>query len=134
MAPSLTGLDLLNAILVTDVVIPDEIKELYIELAVAELGCPTNWAPNYEIAYASLAAHNLIMDYVRGADGAPGPITGERAGEVSRQYGWNANGARDDGLNETGPGRKYLRLLAGRADTKFSSTSRLFQANRKKGC
>jgi hypothetical protein len=132
--PSLTGLDLLNVIFVTDAVISDATKELYIELAAEELGDPCPWGASYAQAVVYLAAHNLILDQVRGADGAPGPITGERAGEVSRQYGWNSNGAREDGLNETSPGRRFLALRAKLPSTKFSSTSRMYQANRKQGC
>lgn len=134
--PSLTGSDLVRVLLKTDVVIADETVDLYVELATITAGDPCAWnsTSEYQVAVASLAAHNLIMEQVRDADGAQGPITGERAGEVSRQYGFNSNGVREDGLNLTSPGRRYLDLLKGRANTKFSSTSPYFQANRKKGC
>ena len=134
--PSLTGSDLVYALLGdAGTSIPLTTVDLYVEMAVEELGSPCNWPSTgvYAQAYANLASHYLIVDQIRGADGALGPITGERAGEVSRQYGFNPNGVREDGLNTTGPGRRFLALLARNPLVKFSSTSRVYQKNRGKG-
>jgi len=75
----------------------------------------------YSQALAFLAAHIATLSTM-GASGAAGPVTGERAGEVSRNYAQPAflPGNHDYAL--TAYGRRYLEIRNTRVGTKPLTT------------
>jgi hypothetical protein len=84
---------------------PDSELEDYIELAAEEVSAGV-FGDMYQSAVANLAAHFLTN---AASDGhASGPLTSERAGEVSRSYGFSAN--RDGQLDTTTYGAEFKRI------------------------
>lgn len=57
-------------------------------IAEAEMDIGADWGTRRNKAVALLVLHRLSMSE-RGAAGAPGPITSETEGQVSRTYGWS---------------------------------------------
>ena len=125
--PSLTGTDLVKALYPDLVGLGDPAIDLEVEIAAETLGNPCVWGRHYALAVALFAAHNLEMSQVRGAGGATGPITSKRVGRVSVSYGFSQNSSREDGLDLTPPGRRFLDIMLRLPTGAISSTSRLYQ-------
>lgn len=102
----------------------DDELEALLEVA-TEFVSETVFLHRYETALAYFAGHLLVLgepDF-SGAAGAAGPITGERAGEVARQYGFSQTGrAADDSLFRTKYGLMYKNVQKATARTKMLST------------
>lgn len=111
----------------------DDKLSMYIELA-GQTVSATVFEPVYKQAVVYLAAHLLSMDdranSSGGGGGAAGPVIGERAGEVSLNYGFSASGAGSgvgpDGLDSTVYGRRFLALRRAMSGNKPFSTGQSF--------
>jgi len=89
---------------------------------------PIVFQGDLELAVAYLAAHMLALS-TRAAGGAAGvgPVTGERAGEVSRNYGMSNFGDKNTMLyGSTIYGIEFLNIVRSRAGTKMFNTSDAF--------
>jgi hypothetical protein len=62
--------------------------ETLLQLAEAQTANTTAWGGQRNTAVALLVLHWLAMQE-RGVGGAPGPVTSESEGSVSRSYGWS---------------------------------------------
>lgn len=124
-----SALELLKIIASEYATIGDEILELYLELAGQTVSVVV-FEPVYKQAVVYLAAHLLSMDdratSAGGGGGATGPVIGERAGEVSLNYGFTggsaASGTTPDGLGATVYGRRFLALRRAMTKNKPLST------------
>ncbi len=112
----------------------DTIIELYIDLA-SETVDPTVFRKVYKQAVVYLAAHLKAMDDRAAASGsvgggAVGPITGERAGEVSINYGFAGSSGNfageNEGLRSTHWGRRFVALRRSRQGVKPLSTQQYY--------
>lgn len=111
-------LETLQAILGADAAnYTDAQLNLFISMATARTdvacfaGDPMTGSPSmYQQFLAFTAAHLLAVTAARGLGGASGPVISERAGEVSRQYGYSANRLDRDGLMSTPYGQQVMSL------------------------
>lgn len=104
----------------------DPLADTMIEIAASRLN-PAVFGRQYALATAYLAAHMLALsrrDEEAGGVGGAGPITGERAGEVSRNYGQVNFGGKDLAYwGSTPHGVEFLNILRTRSATKMFTTS-----------
>jgi len=89
---------------------------------------PAVFGSQLELAVAYLAAHMLALsrraEQSGGGGGGVGPVTGERAGEVSRNYGSVNFGGQDLAYYASTPyGLEYLNIRRGRAGTRMFATT-----------
>lgn len=80
---------------------------------------PTTWGDMFAFGVARLAAHYFTL--ADRSAGAAGPVTSERAGEISINYGFLSNW---DGnpLASTKHGQEYKRLMLKLAGTRMFTT------------
>ena len=81
-------------------------REVFINLAIAQVGTFSCNASVYDLAVANLAAHMLSISTRRGGSGQ---ITSETEGSLSRSFGAVANAS---GFGATSYGAEYLRLVS----------------------
>lgn len=136
---SITALDALKQIAasITTGKTDDEL-DLYIELATYQVSYGV-FGDLYKPAIVYLAAHFIALDDRAnsagpgaGAGGAAGPLTGERAGQVQRNYGFQMAGSANGGTamqaygyDSTIWGQRFLMMRASRAGTKPLGTADL---------
>lgn len=108
--------------------------DAFLGFAVDQLN-PVVFGRQYELAVAYLAAHMLTIAR-RSEEGGPagggsGPVTSERAGEVSRQYGqMSVTGKGDLAYYNTTPfGMEFLRIRRLRVGTRMFAASDDFFSN-----
>lgn len=92
---------------------------------------PKVFGKQYELATSYLAAHMLALSRRAQSSGngggGVGPVTGERAGEVSRNYGSVNFGGQDIAYYGSTPyGLEFLNIRRARPGTKPFSTSENF--------
>jgi hypothetical protein len=111
---------------------------LYLEIALGMVSYSV-FGDIFKPALVYLAAHFIALDdransagAGAGAGGVAGPLTGERAGQVQRNYGFQMTGAGTGGTagqaygyDSTIYGQRYLLMRSSRATTKPLSTSDL---------
>lgn len=109
----------------------DTVIELYLDLAGQTVSANV-FRSVYKQAVVYLAAHLMALDgraaASGGGGGGVGPITGERAGEVSINYGYSGTSGAGtaDGLETTVYGKRFLALRRSRAGTKPFSTQQYY--------
>lgn len=98
--------------------LPGITETAYVELKIAEasaLVAETVWLALYDLGVAYLTAHlMLVQKSAQGPGGgaSAGPVTSERVGDLSRNYGGSGGGGMDGmGYDSTIYGKEYKRLL-----------------------
>lgn len=103
----------------------DPLADTMIDIAATRIN-PGVFGRQYPLAVAYLAAHMLALsrrDEASGGIGGVGPLTGERAGEVSRNYGQVNFGGKDVAYwGSTQYGLEFLNILRSRPGTKLFTT------------
>lgn len=109
--------------------VDDTLVELYIDLA-AQLVSANVFGTRYKSAVVYLALHLAAMDQNAqsgaGAGGSTGPVIGERAGEVSINYGYTATSgsAWQNDLDLTVYGKRFQQIRRMLPGGKLMSTQR----------
>ncbi len=86
----------------------DSRVELFIGIAASQIGSDA-WGTLTDPATAYLAAHSLAMANRLGS-GAAGPVTAEKVGDLSRNYGDLSSKLDSVELSSTPYGLEYLRM------------------------
>jgi hypothetical protein len=98
--------------------LPGVTSTAYVELKILEAKAQVAesvWLTFYDLGVAYLTAHLMLVQKTAqgpGGGATSGPVTSERVGDLSRNYGGSSGGSASTvGLDSTIYGKEYLRLL-----------------------